>query len=85
MAAISKTSGKNWVKLNVGGTAFLTTKQTLWRHPDSFLHRLCAEDPDLPSDKVVAVCCLSLLYISDVTLSVSKFDISSHRTKMMRI
>lgn len=45
-------SSNNWVKLNVGGTSFLTTKQTLCRHPNSFLHRLCAEDPDLPSDKV---------------------------------
>ncbi|XP_073246745.1 BTB/POZ domain-containing protein KCTD5-like [Porites lutea] len=44
-------SSNNWVKLNVGGTYFLTTKQTLCRHPNSFLHRLCAEDPDLPSDK----------------------------------
>lgn len=44
-------SSNNWVKLNVGGTSFLTTKQTLCRHPNSFLHRLCAEDPDLPSDK----------------------------------
>lgn len=51
MAAITKKTGKNWVKLNVGGTAFLTTKQTLCRHPNSFLYRLCAEDPDLPSDK----------------------------------
>ena len=52
MAATTKKTGNNWVKLNVGGTAFLTTKQTLCRHPNSFLHRLCAEDPDLPSDKV---------------------------------
>lgn len=57
MAASSKKTGNNWVKLNVGGTAFLTTKQTLCRHPNSFLHRLCAEDPDLPSDKVRVVCC----------------------------
>lgn len=52
MAATAKRSRTNWVKLNVGGTCFLTTKQTLCRHPNSFLSRLCAEDPDLPSDKV---------------------------------
>lgn len=54
----SKRSGNNWVKLNVGGTCFLTTKQTLCRHPNSFLSRLCAEDPDLPSDKVSSFCVL---------------------------
>ena len=42
----------NWVKLNVGGQVFLTTKTTLTKEPDSFLARLSREEPDLPSDKV---------------------------------
>ncbi|XP_066522296.1 BTB/POZ domain-containing protein KCTD2 [Hoplias malabaricus] len=43
--------GSRWVRLNVGGTYFITTKQTLCREPKSFLYRLCQEDPDLDSDK----------------------------------
>lgn len=43
-----------WVRLNVGGTCFLTTRQTLCRDPKSFLFRLCQADPDLDSDKVSA-------------------------------
>lgn len=43
--------GSRWVRLNVGGTYFITTKQTLCRDPKSFLFRLCQEDPDLDSDK----------------------------------
>lgn len=43
---------KQWVKLNVGGTYFLTTKTTLARDPNSFLYRLVQEDSDLISDKV---------------------------------
>ncbi|XP_030064177.1 BTB/POZ domain-containing protein KCTD2 [Microcaecilia unicolor] len=43
--------GSKWVRLNVGGTCFITTKQTLCREPKSFLYRLCQEDPDLDSDK----------------------------------
>uniref|UniRef100_A0A2R5LFT7 Putative potassium channel tetramerization domain protein n=2 Tax=Ornithodoros turicata TaxID=34597 RepID=A0A2R5LFT7_9ACAR len=42
---------KQWVKLNVGGTCFLTTRTTLCRDPKSFLYRLCQEDPELSSDK----------------------------------
>ncbi|KAE8576858.1 hypothetical protein XENTR_v10004351 [Xenopus tropicalis] len=44
-------TGSKWVRLNVGGTYFLSTKQTLCRDPKSFLYRLCQEDPDLDSDK----------------------------------
>lgn len=47
-------SVSKWVRLNVGGTYFLTTRQTLCRDPKSFLYRLCQADPDLDSDKVSA-------------------------------
>lgn len=45
-------SSKQWVKLNVGGTYFLTTKTTLSRDTNSFLYRLVQEDSDLISDRV---------------------------------
>ena len=51
-------ASQSWVKLNVGGKIFLTTKQTLTKEPDSFLSRLVLEDPDLPTDKVR---CLALM------------------------
>ena len=41
-----------WIRLNVGGTCFLTTRQTLCRDPKSFLYRLSQADPELDSDKV---------------------------------
>lgn len=41
----------NWVKLNVGGTCFLTTRTTLSRDPHSFFYRLIMEDTQLISDK----------------------------------
>lgn len=47
-----KHDSKQWVKLNVGGTCFLTTKTTLSRDPNSFLSRLILEDSDLISDRV---------------------------------
>lgn len=43
-----------WIRLNVGGTYFLTTRQTLCRDPKSFLYRLSQADPELDSDKVHA-------------------------------
>ncbi|KAJ8344643.1 hypothetical protein SKAU_G00288360, partial [Synaphobranchus kaupii] len=48
---LSGLSSSKWVRLNVGGTYFLTTRQTLCREPKSFLYRLCQADPDLDSDK----------------------------------
>uniref|UniRef100_A0A915KMZ8 BTB domain-containing protein n=1 Tax=Romanomermis culicivorax TaxID=13658 RepID=A0A915KMZ8_ROMCU len=46
-----RTPSASWVRLNVGGQTFLTTKQTLCRDPKSFFYRLCQDDPDLSSDK----------------------------------
>ena len=47
-------SAKNeWVKLNVGGKLFMTTRTTLCHDPKSFLHRLCQENSSLLSDKVI--------------------------------
>ncbi|XP_046351943.1 BTB/POZ domain-containing protein KCTD5-like [Haliotis rubra] len=43
----SKTRKAEWVRLNVGGTIFMTTRTTLCRDPKSFLYRLVQEDPDL--------------------------------------
>lgn len=46
-------SASKWVRLNVGGTYFVSTRQTLCREPKSFLCRLCCQDgPELGSDKV---------------------------------
>ncbi|XP_014636452.1 PREDICTED: BTB/POZ domain-containing protein KCTD17 isoform X1 [Ceratotherium simum simum] len=39
-----------WVRLNVGGTVFLTTRQTLCREQKSFLSRLCRGE-ELQSDR----------------------------------
>ena len=41
-----------WVRLNVGGTTFLTTRTTLGRDQKSFLYRLVQEASDLNTDKV---------------------------------
>ena len=49
-------SRDEWVKLNVGGVVFLTTKSTLCKEKGSFLARLCQDDPDLPSLKVCRHC-----------------------------
>ncbi|KAL4624385.1 BTB/POZ domain-containing protein KCTD5-like isoform X1 [Arapaima gigas] len=50
-AHVAGVEAAKWVRLNVGGTYFLTTRQTLCRDPKSFLYRLCQADPDLDSDK----------------------------------
>lgn len=44
---------REWIRLNVGGTHFLTTRTTLCRDPSSFLCRLVQEDPELHTDKVL--------------------------------
>merc|ERR1739842_71925 len=41
------TRPREWVKLNVGGTNFLTTRTTCCKDPNSFLCRLVQEDPEL--------------------------------------
>ncbi|KAJ8263939.1 hypothetical protein GJAV_G00143290 [Gymnothorax javanicus] len=51
-SGISQSTGGNngkWVRLNVGGTVFLTTRQTLLKEQTSFLYRLCQQQ-DLHSD-----------------------------------
>lgn len=50
----SGVGASKWIRLNVGGTYFLTTRQTLCRDPKSFLYRLSQADPELDSDKVNA-------------------------------
>lgn len=44
-------SANQWVRLNVGGTTFMTTKTTLSRDTNSFLARLIRDDSDLISDR----------------------------------
>ncbi|XP_061611734.1 BTB/POZ domain-containing protein KCTD5 isoform X2 [Phyllopteryx taeniolatus] len=50
-SVINSGGGNNgkWVRLNVGGTVFLTTRQTLLKEQTSFLYRLCQQQ-DLHSD-----------------------------------
>ncbi|XP_023197254.1 BTB/POZ domain-containing protein KCTD5-like isoform X1 [Xiphophorus maculatus] len=50
-SVINPNGGDNgkWVRLNVGGTVFLTTRQTLLKEQTSFLYRLCQQQ-DLHSD-----------------------------------
>ncbi|XP_037069672.1 BTB/POZ domain-containing protein KCTD5-like [Pollicipes pollicipes] len=42
---------QEWIKLNVGGTRFMTTRTTLCQDEKSFLYRLCQSDMDLNSAK----------------------------------
>ncbi|CAG0918687.1 unnamed protein product [Notodromas monacha] len=46
-----KSASKQWIRLNVGGSYFLTTRTTLKRDSNSFLCRLCENDPELSSDR----------------------------------
>ncbi|KAI1713336.1 BTB/POZ domain-containing protein [Ditylenchus destructor] len=49
MSEINFGKNSNWVRLNVGGKVFQTTKDTLTRHPDTLLARLV--NGELSSDK----------------------------------
>jgi len=40
-----------WIRLNVGGTYFCTTTDTLSKYPDTFLHKLCHSENNMSSDK----------------------------------
>ncbi|CAI5456784.1 unnamed protein product [Caenorhabditis angaria] len=41
----------SWVRLNVGGRIFQTTRSTLMREPGSFLYRICQDELGLSTDK----------------------------------
>ncbi|KAH7722973.1 BTB/POZ domain-containing protein KCTD5-like protein [Aphelenchoides avenae] len=44
-------NSSKWIRLNVGGKTFQTTKLTLRKYPESFLARLCDIEGMLPGDK----------------------------------
>ncbi len=48
-----------WVRLNIGGKEFVTTKTTLCKNAQSFFFKLCQDDPSigLTTDKVAHHLC----------------------------
>jgi BTB/POZ domain-containing protein KCTD2/5/17 len=44
-----------WIRLNIGGKYFITTKTTLCKDENSFFYKLCQDDPSvgLTTDKVI--------------------------------
>ena len=53
--SINRNGVDQWVKLNVGGVVFCTTKTTLAKDPNSFLCRLVKDDCDLSSHRVSSI------------------------------
>ena len=64
-------SMEEWVKLNVGGTVFLTTRTTLCKEKGTFLARLAQDDPDLPSLKVLFIIYLLISIYHDIVFILS--------------
>ena len=60
--SMDKPGSNQWIKLNVGGTSFLTTKTTLSRDTNSFLWRLIQEDQELISDRVLPIQLIRILH-----------------------
>lgn len=55
-------SSNEWIKLNVGGTYFQTTRTTLCSDHNSFFYRLCQED-SLSSEKVLFLLINATIYL----------------------
>ena len=53
----NKSTTCEWIRLNIGGQHFVTTKTTLCKNPHSFFYKLCQDDPSigLTTDKVCLI------------------------------
>lgn len=51
----SNSNKAEWVRLNIGGKLFVSTKTTLCKNPNSFFFKLLQDDPSigLTTDKVI--------------------------------